>query len=388
MYRRAVERWAALGVFALTLAAQAEVTNKWIGGDGDFSDPLNWNTGVVPSTPDDYAYFSNATLAVRFTQSMTNYRARVSNTNYSYTWNLDGHEYALLSTANNPTQAALCVDSVLTVSNGFLHTWGYGVGIYDRGDLILTGPQTRWYDEGAVVTWQRGVVGNKSGGLYRGLLRIESGACVSLYGIVVGYSSGRFGYLEIVGPNTIVTNRSHAYIGNYGSGTVLVKEGGHWDVSQGSLYVGYSGTNLNVLEIQGGTVSASSLLNNAGTNALLSVMLQPGGTNALITLGGDLTLNTGFKLQVELADGFAAKRGERFTLIKVGGTIAGTAGVFENVRAGNAILNEGDLLVFGDTSRPLFQGYTFRVSYTGGAGHDVTLETVDTPNVGTLIMVR
>ena len=174
-----------------------------------------------------------------------------------------------------------------------------------------------------------------------GTMTITGGDTTVTGAVNVGFASGSTGALSIKNGSVTLTNDGASFrIGREGKGTVEVLEGGNLTVKNNSTDLGYYGTGVGTLTINGGTAILNSL----------RVGYAAGSTGAFNMLGGRLDI-TGTEINIGYSGrGEAAVSGGEinFTSLRVGRengsygklTIDGT-GVMNMTSAARISVNAG-----------------------------------------------
>lgn len=188
-----------------------------------------------------------------------------------------------LNVANNLTVGDSNQARILSIENGGVASnyFGYvGNTAGSSGTVTVTGAGSQWNNSGRLY------VGNSG----TGTLNIENGGVVSSAAVFssVGYNTGSQGVVNVTGAGSQWNNSGQLYVGVSGTGTLNVANGGVVSNSQGR--VGYLPGSTGVVKVTG----ASSQWNNSGGvtigdlgNGNLSI--ENGGmvSNSVGVVGGD-----------------------------------------------------------------------------------------------------
>lgn len=162
---------------------------------------------------------------------------------------------------------------------------------------------------------------------------------------------------------------------------------GKFEALNGTVIVSGSLANADVEVLSGGTFGGSGLVKSLKANANGTV--APGASPGQLSVSGTVTLMPNSIYQVEL-NGVAA--GSTYDQLNIGGPLAVTNAILAvipgfNSAVSNAftiVLNNGVGAVNGtfdglpQNATFMAGGKTFRISYTGGSGNEVTLTQVST----------
>jgi uncharacterized repeat protein (TIGR01451 family) len=264
-----------------------------------------------------------------------------------------GGSYVFLTSSNSFT-------GDLTIESGSVYAFN-GAAIPDTGKVVVT--------NGSLLVQTSETIGSLNGG---GGVSIQSstltiaGAAPSTYSGVISNN----GSLTLTG-STLTLSGPNTY-----TGPTLV--------SGGSLFV--NGSIASSLT----TVKSGATLGGSGTTKAVTVesggALSPGNSPGTLTVNGNMTLNSGSAVNVEIGDtsvgehdkiivnGTVALNGATLNLLPYQGRTAAANAPFkiiDNDGTSDAVvgtfsgLAEGALATVG--------GYTVKISYVGGDGNDVTL---------------
>jgi hypothetical protein len=326
----------------------------WTGAvSGAWSNPLNWSPQSVPSSSEALTFPSGASNLV-----MTNDLApgtSVGQMTFNDAYTLNGNELTL--TGSVTTQTFIC--------NAPLKL--------DTSIALIHFNDSRY--NGAInVNGQTLTINSYQFNAYLGSLNGSGSVVINGYGISIG-SSGTFsgkikGDVDVVGdyPNATVTGDRVSGSGTLGAVTVgRVLSPGSWSPS--------NTTDSHVRGIlQTGSLTLAPPGYNTGETGFF-VDLAAGSTSDQLRVNGTVSLSAPVSLHVTIT-GAPPSNGQIFTIIDNDGTdpINGTFykpgdgshpfGPFEE-------LPEGAIFAAGSA--------TFRISYTGGDGNDVTLTAVSVP---------
>lgn len=244
------------GIAAMPAAGQ--VTFNWAGlGDGlSFTDPLNWTPNGLPGSLDEAKFDIAGSETINFTTNPINAIASIEND--TVVFNLGTHTY---STADLVVGDRLGDVGVLTVNGGHLVTTTglakVGRKLPSTGYLYITG--------GATMSNQRDLIIGSEGD---GHLQIDAGCTVTSHITFIGDVDTSTGDAVVHGTWNI---QNSAMVGNAGNGSLTVEAGGDVfvgfetkvgddDFSSGSLTIDGAGSTL--------TSTAPTTIGNFGTGSL------------------------------------------------------------------------------------------------------------------------
>ena len=234
-----------------------------------------------------------------------------------------------------------------------------------EGTVTVSGEDSEWYSESDLV------IGNEG----TGTLNIADGGMVHAYQYILGYQAGAQGTLNLTGSSYQVFNVYQMFVGYYGTGTVNVQAEdlttssymgvavGYQEGAQGTVHVsgpnatwnvantgvGVYGTGQLIID-QGGTVNVSGSYPNIG----VSIGLMADGTGTLTVTGQGSSLTCSY--------------------IQVGQYGNGTLNILDGANVNsrivhigeNGIYSEGTVNIDGDDSRWAINDGLLM----GGLGHD------------------
>ncbi|MCB1246270.1 MAG: hypothetical protein KDB69_03275 [Acidimicrobiia bacterium] len=436
--------FAGLAVAFASAPAGAQATFEWLGnGDGQsFSDSANWSPVGLPGTLDEAKFDSASSWVVTFSSNPFNAITSIENDTVQFNLGTRTYTTRALSVGERlgdvgmltlqggtfVTTTGLAQVGRLSPSTGTLHLTG-GTALHTQRDLIIgdEGDGSLVIDAGSsatsLITFIADEEGSSGDAVIRGLWTIQNSALIGNSGdgamtveaggdVVVGFETKvgdndfSTGSLTVTGAGSTLTSTAPTTIGNFGTGSLVVSNGGLLTTAQlkiaddatgsvlvsggsivdtvgttvgnratGSLTLANGGTVQSPLvsvapigtlggsgTIQGnvlsnGTTAPGSTLGalqitGTYTQPLGTVNIQIGGTTAgvnhdQIVVGGTATL--GGTLNVTLVNGFNPTDGE-FVIVQ-GGTVTGTFAV-ENLPLGFSIAYEAGRVVvsIGDSS--------------------------------------
>ena len=305
---------------------------------GTFSDGTNWSSGLPPSATDEAVFDlgPGGVYTVNFTSSPTTRQVRVLDDTVLF--DLGGNTYAVTTSlganapsivvgdSNGDTSALTLVEGTLkgvdtgigiaagstgSLSVSFnamlMNSAGMNVGLDGRGNLTIlrsgdvsnttagvgvnAGSSGTVTVTGAGSTWTNSstllVVGDEG----RGEMTIQNGGAVSTaFGGTVGQVAGSTGTVTVTGTGSTWTNGSALYVGDRGTGTMNILDGGA--VSNLIGAVGYnSGAGTVTVNGVGSTWTSSSFLLVGGIIGTGTMNILEGG--AVSNEAGTVGLGTG-----------------------------------------------------------------------------------------------
>ena len=246
----------AIGLAATPAAGQ--VTYEWLGlGDGvSFSDTLNWTLIGLPTALDEAKFDTASSWSINFTTNPINATASIENDTIQFNLGAQTYTLAELIVGDRLTDVG-----TLTLNGGNLVTTT-GLARVGRlspatGSLIMTG--------GATMTNQRDLIIGDAG---IGFFQLDAGCTVSSLITFIADETTSTGNAIIHGTWNI---QNSALIGNSGIGSLTVEAGGDVTVgletkvgddlfSSGSLTIDGAGSTL--------TSSGATTIGNFGTGSL------------------------------------------------------------------------------------------------------------------------
>ncbi|MFH1418717.1 MAG: Ig-like domain-containing protein [Planctomycetota bacterium] len=225
-------------------------------------------------------------------------------------------------TRTGPLHVGRVGEGTLTISNAgaVSGTWAsVGDETTGVGTVTVSGAGSTWTNTGSVSI---GAAGS-------GALTIESGGTVTAGLCRLGESAGSEGHVTVTGAGSTVTNTTEgawSYIGNYGSGSLTVSDGGRWECPL--LAISTFGTVSGNGTIEG-DVSSVGLVEPGPLASTLTVEgnydqypggtlrvelggTQPGEFDKLVITGDSLLAGT---LELFLLDGFDPQLGDSFEIL-------------------------------------------------------------------------
>lgn len=331
-------------VLLLALAAPPAIAGDWIGPDGgDWFDPANWQSGVVP-TGATSVRIDNGTTAEVSGVSATAYGGTELRVGDAVSGGLRVIDGGSLSSLNGRIGNVAGSSGVVTVS-GPGSNWtsgtissGYGEGsgvleILNGGTVVSTGSvwigldpaasgRVRVSGSGSRLTAENNLYVGSSG---TGVLTVESGGRVTYApgstdrAIHLGRFAGASGTLEIDGAgSTLDAQAGSFYVGDAGAGTLVVRNGGVLTHAGGAVWVGH----------QAGATGVATVSGTGSRLAATGNLLVGGfGSGTLTIVEGGLVASDGFGLV---------------------GNVAGSVGQVEVAGAGSSWRSGGSLLFVGD----------------------------------------
>ncbi len=269
---------------------------------------------------------------------------------------------------NSGSTGTVTVDGA---NSQWTNSWGISVGESGSGTLIITNGGTvagKWFDyignksgsagmvsvDGTNSQWTSSsslTVGNSGSGT----LNIANGGAVSNTTGDIGYNLGSTGTVSVDGTNSKWTNSGSLTVGNSGSGTLNIANGGSVSVG-GSTYVakGVTGTGTINFGPNGGTLTTQSL--GASSSQLTGVgMINARGLVSDVDLVFDATHG--------LSQSFAIQNSEAGQNITVNLDVSSNAGDLGAGYSGNGSLTIKDAKVV--SSQAGWLGY--KAGSTGSA---------------------
>jgi autotransporter-associated beta strand protein len=277
--------------------------------------------------------------------------------------------------------------SVVAAANDALGNTGFATTVNPGGSL---GFDTVVYTTPEPVTLAGGTIAAANGNstflgpvtvTAAGTLSAPAGTSIALAGVVSG-SAG----LTKTGAGTVSLNGTNTFTGptTVSAGTLLVNgvtAGSAFAVNSGGTLgdAGNSGVAGPVNAASGGTVApggvgTAGLLTTgnasfaAGSNLSVDIGGTSAGTGGYDQLNVAGTVAVGGNLNVTIPTGFTPAWNTVYRLVNNDGTDAIT-GTFASVNGVAATLTEGSNFAVGP--------YTFKISYAGGTGNDLTLTVQD-----------
>ncbi|WP_441241336.1 autotransporter domain-containing protein [Tardiphaga sp. 768_D3_N2_1] len=265
----------------------------------------------------------------------------------------------------------------LTIQNGgtVSSNYGYlGANAGSTGTATVDGVGSAWTNSGDLVVGRFGT----------GTLTIQNGGAVSNGGFgSLGYFAGSTGTVTVDGAGATWTNSSDLYVGNSGTGTLTIRNGGKVSNLTGDLGVNAGSTGTATVDGAGSswTNSGDLIVGDSGTGTLT---IRNGGTVSNVTgyLGslagstGTVTVDGAGSAWTNSGDLYVGRSGTGMLTIRNGGAVsnagfgylgftAGTTGSATVDGAGSTWTNSSTLIV----------GYSGAGTLTiqnGGAVSDVT----------------
>jgi fibronectin-binding autotransporter adhesin len=392
-----------------------DATYTWTGADADdrdWTNPGNWVGGVAPVGGVNLVFQANPTR----TESINNFNSGTSFTSitvagsgYDIYGNAIGLTNGITTTYTSGTSAIdlgmiLLAGNTFDIAGGGTLTYagslsgGFGLIKNGAGTLTLAGTNT--YTGGTLV--QGGTLGVGSGD------NVGSGLIQMLGGVPTLRLTGSLGNdILLISPGTISTEGDATLSGVISGTGILTKAGAgtltlsganaiHSQVlvSTGTLVVNGSLASTSVTVANGatlgglGSISGATAVQSGGT-------LSPGNSPGGLTFAAGLTLASGSTFAVGI-DGTTPV--SDYDQISVSGTVGLTGSTLAPSLGFAPAVGDTFRLIDNDDTDPIagtFAGLaegslftagaaTFRISYVGGTGNDVTLTVVETPAVAGL----
>ena len=273
----------------------------------------------------------------------------------------------------------------LTVSGGgYLSTGGTGgsqsyIGNQSgsQGSVTVQGPNSTWNSSGVLY------VGNSG----TGRLMISNGGQVATgSGSYVGYSAGSSGTVTVDGANSTWTMPGALMIGDSGTGSLTISNGGQLATSGGSSYIGYSAGSSGTVSVSGTnstwTMQSSLYVGNSGTGSLMisnGGQLATSGSSELYVGNfgsGSLTVSGGGYLVTARTGAPSASIGEQSGALG-SVTIQGPGSIWSNsgsLYVGNS--GTGSLMISngGSMSNGNSAGNSAFIGYRAGSSGTVTVD--------------
>lgn len=189
------------------------------------------------------------------------------------------------------------------------------VGGGDRGDVVVTGAGSTWVNRDALAVGNHGI----------GTMIVENGATVtSSQGFVGGggpaTASATDGTVTVTGPGSSWSTRFNIAIGNYGTGTLIIEDGGRVRAD--------GGTSLGTWAGDSGTLTVSGTA--AARGVFETTFIGGGGGTANVTIDG------GIVRALQSTSDFVRNFGAQVVNIDAGGAIIDTNGYDIAIAAGLA----------------------------------------------------
>ena len=276
---------------------------------GSFADGANWMGTTPPNPPPGSGEIAGlnqaATYTISFPGNADNDRLLVRGGNV--TLDLGGHTYGLTSTA---AEGSLIVGKysgespTITVRNGTLSTRDALIGELpgSSGQVIVTAPGGQWSSSGSVY-----VGGSSTGPGGSGLLRVDSGAAVTIAGTLRAWAGGTVhlnggslsaGNVRLSG-GTVASTASATLNGN--GGVSIDASGGTVDVAAGTTlsYGGVISAAGVLTKSNGGTLSLTAGQNLGALSVNAGKMELTQGHDKLLKVTS-LSMNTGAGAKLDL----------------------------------------------------------------------------------------
>ncbi len=225
------------------------------------------------------------------------------------------------------------------------------VGADSGGDVVVTGAGTNWVNTGQLTIGSYG----------QGDLLVEAGGKVSSNQGYIGSGAGADGHVTVTGPGSSwVTTAYNINVGNFGTGTLRIENGGlvravagldlgfSAPTASGTLVLGDAGASLAVLEttrISAGQGTASVTIDGGVLRALQdrsSFLTNFGARDVTLGANGAVIDTNGYNI------GIAPRFVGTGTLTKIGTGVLALTG--SNTYAGATQVNAGRLDINGDQS--------------------------------------
>jgi T5SS/PEP-CTERM-associated repeat protein/autotransporter-associated beta strand protein len=334
-------------------------------GDGDFY-VGNSGTGTLLITSGGTVYNDNAVSNIGATiGENAGSSGMVTVTGSNSAWIDYGDLY--VGDSGSGTLLITSGGTVYNFYNNFGATIGENAG--SSGLVTVTGTNSTWIDYGGLYVGDSG----------SGTLLITSGGRVhnTGFGATIGENAGSSGLVTVTGTSSSWADYGDLYVGDSGSGTLLIENGGTvynfvtdfgatilgatigenagssglvsvtnsaW-IDFGDLFVGDSGSGTLVIS-NGGYVSNSVyniggvIGNGAGSSGMVTVT----GSNSTWIAYGDLFVGDSGSGTLVISNGGYVSNGVYFNLIGgVIGNAAGSSGLVRVSGSGSAWIDDGDL---------------------------------------------
>ena len=250
----------------------------------------------------------------------------------------------------------LTISDAGTLSNSGIVYIGYNPGSSGKATV-----------DGSGSTWTH-LVGIYVGDSGTGTLTISNGGSVSNSGIVyIGYSAGSSGMVTVDGSGSSLTNTSDLYVGDSGTGTLTISDAGTLSNS-GIVYIGYNPGSSGKVMVSGAGSSFDSIQTFIGSSGGGTLFVSAGG-NVFDATGyagyafrssGMVTVDGSGSTWTNSSDLYVGNSGSGTLTISNGGTVSNATGY-----VGNNPGSSGKVMVSGAGSS--WESITSVVGSSGNA---------------------